>query len=94
MSQINGGRIVPILTGHDLSSELLTPFDRPALLSSSTSHSSISSSPSPSSTRSCTPAPPVAKPKKEKRPKGTTNLDMASLKERALFALPTEGDGT
>ncbi|CAG7994162.1 unnamed protein product [Penicillium olsonii] len=92
MSQINGGRIVPILTGHD-------PL-HPNSLDQPTIPASIAPIPNP---QEGSPSPPIHSispamhdplPDKNHRPtsNGHPSLEMPALKERGLFALPTEGD--
>lgn len=89
MAQItNGGRIVPILTGTDAHNSTL---EGPTSLNESIPR--LNSPIIPSS------IPPTAanllQEQQAKRAKSTqhASLEMASLKERGLFALPTEGDG-
>lgn len=87
MSQINGGRIVPILTGHDglhpntLDQQPTIPTPN-AQLPSVTSISPISSA--------------ISEPLSEQTHKtmAPSSLDMPVLQERGFFALPTNGDGT
>ncbi|OQE44511.1 hypothetical protein PENCOP_c002G07103 [Penicillium coprophilum] len=81
----NGGRIVPILTGSDSHD---TTVEAPAL--------DASLSPIPHSSMSTPPTMPrllqdqqISKAKHMHH----ASLEMASLQERGLFALPTEGDG-
>ncbi|KAJ5340563.1 hypothetical protein N7541_009687 [Penicillium brevicompactum] len=92
MSQIKGGRIVPILTGHD-------PL-HPKSLDQSTIPTSISQISDSDETSSSSSNPPISPPVQDrvsdqtrKQGMGHPSLDMPALKERGLFALPTEGDG-
>lgn len=87
----NGGRIVPILTGsdsHDPTPEMPAPLD--ASLPSippSIPVSPISSQPT---------IPRLLQDQqasKQAKPMHHASLEMASLQERGLYALPTEGDG-
>jgi hypothetical protein len=81
----NGGRIVPILTGSDSHDPTL---EVSALLDPSLPPISISPI-------SSTPTMPRLLQKQIPKPKPMrhASLEMASLKERGLYALPTEGDG-
>ncbi|KAJ5200148.1 hypothetical protein N7491_009051 [Penicillium cf. griseofulvum] len=83
----NGGRIVPILTGSDSHDPTL---EVPALLDASLC-------PIPPSSISSTPTTPRLLqeqiPKPNPKPMHHASLEMASLQERGLYALPTEGDG-
>ncbi|CAG8904082.1 unnamed protein product [Penicillium egyptiacum] len=83
----NGGRIVPILTGSDSHDPTL---EVPALLDASPP-------PIPSSSISSPPTMPGLlqdqQACKRAKPMHHASLEMASLQERGLYALPTEGDG-
>lgn len=93
MSQTNGGRIVPILAGHD-------PL-HPKSLEQPTMPASIPHIQNPHETSPSPPIPPTApsmiEPLPDKRQDPTStghpSLEMPALKERGLFALPTDGDG-
>lgn len=82
---INGGRIVPILTGSDSND--------PTLEVSAFLDASLPPIPmSPISSTATMPRPlqkQIFKPK----PVQSQSLDMPSLEERGLFAFPTKGDG-
>jgi hypothetical protein len=79
----NGGRIVPILTGSDSH-----PTEMPALLEASLP-------PIPPSSISSPQTMPLQDQQacKQAKPMHHASLEMASLQERGLYALPTEGDG-
>lgn len=85
----HGGRIVPILTGtdsHDPNLEMSTILEG--------SLSSITPPPiSPSIPPSTMPRLLQDQQVKRAKPVQDASLEMASLKERGLYALPTEGDG-
>ncbi|KAJ5841515.1 hypothetical protein EN45_068990 [Penicillium chrysogenum] len=76
----NGGRIVPILTGSGSH-----PTEKAALLDASPS-------PIPPSSISDPQTMPLLQDQQVK-PMHHASLEMASLQERGLYALPTEGDG-
>ena len=81
----NGGRIVPILTGSDSHD----PTEVPTLLDASLP-------PIPPSSISSSQTLPVLQDQqacKQAKPVLHACLEMASLQERGLYALPTEGDG-
>ncbi|CAG8901882.1 unnamed protein product [Penicillium nalgiovense] len=80
----NGGRIVPILTGSDSH-----PTEMPALLDASLPPIPPSSISSPQ-TMSLSQDRQACK---QAKPMHHASLEMASLQERGLYALPTEGDG-
>lgn len=87
----NGGRIVPILTGsdsHDPTPEMPAPLDASLpSISPSIPVSPISSQPT---------IPRLLQDQqasKQAKPMHHASLEMASLQERGLYALPTEGDG-
>ncbi|KAJ6184409.1 hypothetical protein N7519_005710 [Penicillium mononematosum] len=82
----NGGRIVPILTGSDSH-----PTEKPALLDSSLPP--IPPSPSSISSPQTMPLLQDQQACKQPKPMHHASLEMASLQERGLYALPTEGDG-
>ncbi|CAG8334245.1 unnamed protein product [Penicillium salamii] len=93
MSQTNGGRIVPILAGHDpLHPKSLDQPTLPASIPHIQNPHEISPSP---------PIPPNSPPMLDTLPDkrhnptstGHPSLEMPVLKERGLFALPTDGDG-
>lgn len=76
----NGGRIVPILTGSGSH-----PTEKAALLDASPS-------PIPPSSISDPQTMPLLQDQQVK-PMHHASLEMASLQERGLYTLPTEGDG-
>ncbi|KAJ5496931.1 hypothetical protein N7463_008918 [Penicillium fimorum] len=82
----NGGRIVPILTGSDSHDPTL---EVPALLDASLPPIPFSSVPSPPSMPGLLQDQQISKAKHMRH----ASLEMASLQERGLYALPTEGDG-
>ncbi|KAJ9492619.1 hypothetical protein VN97_g570 [Penicillium thymicola] len=83
----NGGRIVPILTGSDSHD--------PTLEMSPSLDASLPSIPlSPVSSQPTIPRLlQDQQASKQTKPGHHASLEMASLQERGLYALPTEGDG-
>lgn len=83
----NGGRIVPILTGSDSHDPTL---EVPVLLDASPPPIPLSSISSPPT------MPRLLQDQqacKQAKPMHHASLELASLQERGLYALPTEGDG-
>lgn len=83
----HGGRIVPILTGHEQHQQLLdstTP--SPAVLQNNCSPSTIDQTPLLDQLVD-------SEAMRRKKTLDFSSLEMPCLKERGLFALPTEGDG-
>lgn len=81
MALAHGGRIVPILAGqeqHDSTPQV---------------HSLDSSAMAPKLHQSPLPDQPGNLQARRNKDKHSASLEMSSLKERGLFALPTEGDG-
>ncbi|CAI7652632.1 unnamed protein product [Penicillium glandicola] len=85
----NGGRIVPILTGSDSHDATL---EVPVLLDASLPPISLSSISSPQTMPRLLQDQQVSKQAKPMH-HANASLEMASLQERGLYALPTEGDG-
>ncbi|KAJ5123122.1 hypothetical protein N7448_009219 [Penicillium atrosanguineum] len=85
-SLTHGGRIVPILTGHQ---------QQPPDSTTTPETATLETRPSPSSihTSSLLVQPDESATMRHKRAIDLASLEMACLKERDLFALPTEGDG-
>jgi hypothetical protein len=85
-SLTHGGRIVPILTGHQ---------QQPPDSTTTPETPSLETQPSPSylHTTSLLDQPDESAIMRHKRAIDLASLEMPCLKERGLFALPTEGDG-
>ena len=83
----NGGRIVPILTGSDSRDPTL---EGSALLDASLPPISIPLIPSPSTTPRLSQNQQACK---QAKPVHNASLEMPSLQQRGLYAIPTEGDG-
>lgn len=85
-SLTHGGRIVPILTGHQ---------QQPPDFTTTPETTSLETRPSPSSlhTPPLLDQPDESATMRHKRAIDLANLEMPCLMERGLFALPTEGDG-
>ncbi|KAF3385411.1 hypothetical protein F1880_002729 [Penicillium rolfsii] len=83
----HGGRIVPILTGHEQHQQLLdAPTPSPAVLENNSSRSKIDQIPLLDQRVN-------SEVMRQKKPLDLSCLEMPCLNERGLFALPTEGDG-